>query len=72
MTVPIVGPIPLLAANFLTLGRIVERLGPRYCRLLTKIYSVIFLAYDLVTLTVQGAGGALASVAVGHKKSPEL
>ncbi|KAJ7474025.1 RTA1 like protein-domain-containing protein [Mycena latifolia] len=71
MTATILGPTPLLAANFLTLGRIVERLGPRYCRLAPKTYSMIFLGCDLVALAVQGVGGALASLAVGHKKSPE-
>ncbi|KAF7334945.1 RTA1-like protein [Mycena venus] len=71
MTATIVGPTPLLAANFLTLGKLVERLGPRYCRLPPKMYSIMFLACDLVALCVQAAGGAIASIAVGKKRDPE-
>ncbi|KAJ7840003.1 hypothetical protein B0H13DRAFT_2239539 [Mycena leptocephala] len=60
------GAIPLLAANFLTLGKVVDRLGARYCRLAPHIYSALFLTCDLIALVVQGAGGGLASVAGGH------
>ncbi|KAJ7183931.1 RTA1 like protein-domain-containing protein [Mycena filopes] len=71
MTATIVGPTPLLAANFITFGRIVNRLGVRYCRLPPKTYSTVFLGCDIIALLTQAAGGAIASIAVGKKKSPE-
>ncbi|KAJ6488851.1 RTA1 like protein-domain-containing protein [Mycena sanguinolenta] len=71
MTATIVAPTPLLAANFLTLGKVVECLGSRYCRIAPKTYSMIFLGCDLVALAVQGTGGAIASIAVGKSKDPD-
>ncbi|KAJ6556273.1 RTA1 like protein-domain-containing protein [Mycena capillaripes] len=70
MTATIIAPTPLLAVNFLTPGKIIQRLGPQYSRLTPKIYSAVFLACDLIALGVQAAGGALASIAVGKKKDP--
>ncbi|KAJ6536390.1 RTA1 like protein-domain-containing protein [Mycena capillaripes] len=69
MTATIIGPTPLLAANFLTLGKIVNILGPKYCRVPPRIYSAVFLGCDLIALGVQGAGGVIASQAVSQKKS---
>ncbi|KAF7375754.1 RTA1-like protein [Mycena sanguinolenta] len=71
MTATIIAPTPLLAANFLTLGKVVERLGSRYCRIAPKTYSIIFLGCDLIALAVQGTGGAIASIAVGKSKDPD-
>jgi hypothetical protein len=34
--------------------------------------SALFLTCDLIALVVQGAGGGLASVAVGHKNPETL
>ncbi|KAJ7325883.1 RTA1 like protein-domain-containing protein [Mycena albidolilacea] len=71
MTAMIIGPTPLLAANFLTLGKVIDVLGSRYSRVPPKIYSMVFLGCDLVALVVQAVGGALASIAVGKKKNPD-
>ncbi|KAJ7270250.1 RTA1 like protein-domain-containing protein [Mycena rebaudengoi] len=67
----IIGPTPLIAADFMILGRIIHRLGTKYSRLSPKWYSIIFCSCDIVSLTVQGYGGAKASIAVGHNESPE-
>ncbi|KAF8172545.1 RTA1 like protein-domain-containing protein [Mycena galopus ATCC 62051] len=70
MTATIIGPTPLLAANFLTLGKVVEFLGPQYCRLPPRIYSMLFLSCDLIALCVQAAGGGMASIAVRKNEDP--
>ncbi|KAJ6450374.1 RTA1 like protein-domain-containing protein [Mycena sanguinolenta] len=67
----IIGPTPLIAADFMILGRIIHRLGSRYSRLSPKWYSIIFCTCDLVSLSVQGFGGTIASVAVGNSQSPD-
>ncbi|KAK7059930.1 RTA1-like protein [Favolaschia claudopus] len=67
----IIGPTPLIAADFMILGRIIHRLGTRYSRLSPKWYSIIFCTCDLISLSVQGFGGTVASLAVGRSQSPE-
>ncbi|KAL1731809.1 RTA1 like protein-domain-containing protein [Schizophyllum commune] len=71
ITCTIIGPTPLLAANFIILGRIIEILGPAYSRLSPKRYSVIFCTGDVISLIVQGLGGGVASAAFGKGKSPD-
>ncbi|KAI0048958.1 RTA1-domain-containing protein [Auriscalpium vulgare] len=62
----IIAPTPLVAANFVLLGRIIRRLGTHYSRLGPKLYTTIFLSCDIVSLVVQGGGGGIAS---GNKES---
>ncbi|KAF9648845.1 RTA1-domain-containing protein [Thelephora ganbajun] len=64
-------PTPLVAAYFIILAEIIRRLGPCYSRLRPKMYAIVFLTADLVSLTVQGVGGALAAIAAGNHKDPE-
>jgi hypothetical protein len=59
----IIGPTPLLAANFVIVERIIVRLGAPFSRLTPKWYLIIFCSCDVVSLVVQGTGGGLASTA---------
>jgi len=70
ITATIVAPTPLLAANFVLLGRIIRTLGPSYSRLSPKWYTIIFFTCDFVSLIVQGAGGGLAATAAGNNTNP--
>ncbi|KAK0201373.1 RTA1 like protein-domain-containing protein [Desarmillaria ectypa] len=63
ITATIIGPTPLVAANFLILGAIIRILGPVYSRLSPRAYSIIFVSCDIVSLVVQGGGGGIASSA---------
>ncbi|KAF9534641.1 RTA1-like protein [Crepidotus variabilis] len=65
ITCTIIAPTPLLAANFVIFGRIIERLGSQYSRLTPKWYTIIFCSCDVVSLVIQGIGGGLAATA--HK-----
>ncbi|KAJ7446555.1 RTA1 like protein-domain-containing protein [Mycena latifolia] len=67
----IIGPTPLIAADFMILGRIINRLGTRYSRLSPKWYSIIFCSCDIISLSIQGFGGTSASLAVGRHESPD-
>ncbi|TFK26878.1 RTA1-domain-containing protein [Coprinopsis marcescibilis] len=57
------GPTPLLAANFIIFGRIIRVLGTSYSRLQPLMYTTIFVFCDVVSLAVQGGGGAVAAKA---------
>jgi len=65
-------PTPLVAAYFIILAEIIRRLGPCYSRLSPKMYAIVFLTADMVALTVQGVGGALAAIAAGNHKNPQM
>ncbi|KAJ7607929.1 RTA1-domain-containing protein [Roridomyces roridus] len=59
----IIAPTPLLAANFIILARVIQRLGTSYSRLTPKWYTILFLPCDIIALVVQGVGGGMASAA---------
>ncbi|KAF7985352.1 hypothetical protein HWV62_6571 [Athelia sp. TMB] len=63
ISVTIIAPTPLVAANFIILGRIVGKLGARYSRLSPRLYTIIFCSFDVVSLVVQAIGGGVASSA---------
>jgi len=66
----IIGPTPLVAANFIMLSEIIRRLGQQYSRLSAKWYSIIFVSCDMIALVVQAVGGATASTATNNDKNP--
>jgi len=57
----IIAPTFLIASNFVVLGRIIELLGPQYCRMTQKLYIIVFISCDTVALVVQSIGGGIAS-----------
>ncbi|KAH9057688.1 RTA1-domain-containing protein [Lactarius vividus] len=57
----IIAPTPLVAANFILLGRIIRRLGPQYSRLTPRRYTIVFVSCDIISLVVQAIGGSVAS-----------
>ncbi|KAF8991637.1 RTA1 like protein-domain-containing protein [Cyathus striatus] len=59
----IIAPTPLVAANFIILGRLISRVGPQYSRLSPKWYTIIFCSCDIIALVIQGVGGGLAASA---------
>ncbi|KAH8827548.1 RTA1-domain-containing protein [Flagelloscypha sp. PMI_526] len=56
----VVAPTPLLATNFIVLGRIIPLLGIQYSRLSPRWYLRIFLTCDIVALLSQTVGVVLA------------
>jgi len=59
----IIAPTPLVAANFVILGMIIDKLGDHYSRLSTKWYIITFCSFDVISLVVQAVGGGMASTA---------
>jgi len=66
----ITGPTPLIAVNFVVLEYIIKTLGARYSRLSPKMYMILFCSCDAISLTIQGAGGAVAGMAAGNGSDP--
>ncbi|KAI0050303.1 RTA1-domain-containing protein, partial [Auriscalpium vulgare] len=71
----ILAPTPLVAANFIILGRIITRLGPRYSRLNAKWWPGLMVSLrqciqDTIALVVQAIGGSVASGAVHRLQDP--
>ncbi|KLO17012.1 RTA1 like protein [Schizopora paradoxa] len=66
----IIAPTPLVAANFVILGRLIHHIGPHYSRLSPGWYTAVFCSADIVALVVQAVGGASASEAVENDKNP--
>jgi hypothetical protein len=56
-------PVLFCAAIYICLGRIVLICGPSLSRLPPAWYTPIFLTCDVISLSLQGAGGALTSTA---------
>jgi len=66
----ILGPTPLLAANFVIFGVLIHRLGAQYSRLSPRSYTIFFLSCDVISLVVQGVGGGMAAVESGNGINP--
>ncbi|TFK93473.1 RTA1-domain-containing protein [Polyporus arcularius HHB13444] len=69
MVCTIIAPTPLVAALFISFGRLSTRLGEQYGRLSANLYSKVFLTIDLVSLVVQSAGGGIAASTDDHNTS---
>jgi len=68
ITTTIIAPTPLVAANFVILGQLIVRLGPKYSRLSPLLYTLVFVTADIAALTIQAIGGGQASSAVENNK----
>ncbi|KAK7045886.1 envelope glycoprotein [Paramarasmius palmivorus] len=78
LTCTIIGPTPLVAANFVILGTIIKSLGTEFSRIapkwsaqITNGFNGLNTAQDVIALFVQGIGGGVASAAVAKGKNPE-
>ncbi|KAF9033588.1 RTA1-like protein [Panaeolus papilionaceus] len=60
----VLGPTPLLAANFIILGEMIKYLGPSYSRVSPRMYAIVFCTCDFISLIAQGVGGGLAATAI--------
>jgi hypothetical protein len=70
ITCTILGPTPLLAANFVIFGTIIRHLGPQYSRLSPKWYTILFCTCDVISLVIQAVGGGKAAIASGNDMDP--
>lgn len=58
-----IAPAFICAAVYLSLARIVVVYGEEISRLKPRTYSILFVAFDLLALVLQGMGGGIASTA---------
>lgn len=59
----IIAPTFMTAGMFFIFGRVIGMVGPEYSRMTPKVYSLVFISFDLVALVIQAVGGAKASAA---------
>jgi len=59
----IIAPTFMTAGMFFIFGRIIGLIGAEYSRMTPKVYSIVFISFDIVALTIQAVGGAQASSA---------
>ncbi|KAK5018940.1 RTA1 like protein-domain-containing protein [Cryomyces antarcticus] len=64
-----IGPAFFSAAIYLTLSRVVIYLGVEHSRFSPKLYYWLFIPCDIVSLTLQAAGGASSSTSSGNSKA---
>ncbi|TGZ77640.1 hypothetical protein EX30DRAFT_343871 [Ascodesmis nigricans] len=64
-------PAFFAAGIYLSLSRIVIIFGPHLSRIKPKNYTRLFVACDIVSLVLQGAGGGIASVDSQAYRSPQ-
>lgn len=62
----IMGPAFLAAGIYLTLKHLVKAFGREYSYIRPKYYTWIFIGCDIFSLTLQAAGGGLASSSNGN------
>ncbi|KAG1741867.1 RTA-like protein [Suillus paluster] len=65
----IIAPTPLVAANFIVLGKTITQVGPQFSRLTPKMYTILFCSFDVICLVVQAFGGASPAHAVNQGTS---
>ncbi|KFY41545.1 hypothetical protein V494_02929 [Pseudogymnoascus sp. VKM F-4513 (FW-928)] len=65
----IMAPALTTAGIYTTLAMMIPILGQHTSPLKPKLYLIIFLTIDIISLVVQGVGGALAGQAFGKKQS---
>lgn len=63
ITTTIISPTFILAADFVIVGILIQKLGSKYSRLRPRLYTIVFCSCDVVALVVQSIGGATASQA---------
>ncbi|KDQ52125.1 hypothetical protein JAAARDRAFT_210709 [Jaapia argillacea MUCL 33604] len=61
ITTTITAPTPLVAANFIILGKIIRRLESQHSRISTEWHMVVFCSCELLALVIQDIGDASAS-----------
>lgn len=66
-----IGPAFLAAAIYLCLARIIKVYGTHFSRIQPRMYTILFVSCDLISLILQAAGGAIASIA-NDKKTNDL
>ncbi|KAI0893608.1 RTA1-domain-containing protein [Annulohypoxylon nitens] len=71
ITTLIIGPVFYTAALYVLLGMFIGVLGREYSILSARMYSIVFLTCDTISLVVQAVGGAKASIASGNGDDPK-
>lgn len=72
ITTLIIAPVFFTAALYVLLGVLINLLGRQSSLLSARMYAIVFVTCDVISLVVQAVGGAIASQASGQRKDPQL
>ncbi|KAI1459886.1 RTA1-domain-containing protein [Annulohypoxylon moriforme] len=72
ITTLIIGPVFFTAALYVLLGMFIEALGRGYSILSARMYTIVFMTCDTISLVVQAVGGAMASMASSNGDDTKL
>ncbi|KAI2472343.1 RTA1-domain-containing protein [Annulohypoxylon bovei var. microspora] len=72
ITTLIIGPVFFTAALYILLSMFIKTLGREYSIISARTYTIVFMTCDTISLVVQAAGGAMASMASGNADQTKL
>ncbi|KAI1207026.1 RTA1-domain-containing protein [Annulohypoxylon truncatum] len=72
ITTLIIGPVFFTAALYVLLGMFIGALGREYSILSARMYTIVFVTCDTISLVIQAVGGAMASMASSNGDDPKL
>jgi hypothetical protein len=70
ITTLIIAPVFITGALYILLGMFIVLVGRESSVLSPRMYAIVFLTCDLVSLIVQAVGGAMASMASSNHEDP--
>ncbi|TVY84947.1 Uncharacterized protein LSUE1_G002740 [Lachnellula suecica] len=70
ITTLIIAPVFVTAAIYVLLGLLIMLLGREASILSPRMYNIVFVTCDVISLVLQAIGGAMASQASGQRKDP--
>ena len=70
ITTLIIAPVFVTGALYVLLGMFIVLVGQRSSLLSPRMYAIVFLTCDLVSLVIQAVGGAMASIASSNLEDP--
>lgn len=70
ITTLIIAPVFVTGALYVLLGMFIVLVGPKSSTLSPRMYAIVFLTCDVVSLIVQAVGGAMASMASSNREDP--
>ncbi|PVI05777.1 RTA1-domain-containing protein [Periconia macrospinosa] len=70
ITTLIIAPVFVTGALYILLGMFITLLGREFSIISPRMYAIVFLVCDVISLVIQAVGGAMASMASSNLEDP--
>lgn len=67
-----ISPVFFSASCYVAFGLLIQILGPQYSRLKPRLYVIVFVVIDVLSLILQGIGGGMSGAAAGGDSGANL